>query len=143
MVCQLTAKTPGRLKTTEYCPGVLARAFRMPVTSIPMFLRLLPKVSIIFKWLHVFVFSVYHCGSNDGWSDILFFTAIKEGSEWSPKFALFGDLGNDNPQSLARLQKETQLGMYDVILHIGKVQESFFRLSNPVYRVLNDLLVCT
>ncbi|KAK1160479.1 acid phosphatase type 7-like [Acipenser oxyrinchus oxyrinchus] len=62
---------------------------------------------------------VYHCGSNDGWSDILFFTAIKEGSEWSPKFALFGDLGNDNPQSLARLQKETQLGMYDVILHIG------------------------
>ncbi|MBN3275407.1 ACP7 phosphatase, partial [Polyodon spathula] len=62
---------------------------------------------------------VYHCGSSDGWSDILFFTAIKEGSDWSPNFALFGDLGNDNPQSLARLQKETQLGMYDVILHIG------------------------
>lgn len=71
-----------------------------------------------------FVFAcnvVYHCGSEEGWSDLFFFTAVNESTTFSPRFALFGDMGNENPQSLARLQKETQAGMYDVILHIGKV----------------------
>ncbi|XP_062863318.1 acid phosphatase type 7 [Trichomycterus rosablanca] len=62
---------------------------------------------------------VYHCGSEAGWSDIFFFTALNESTSFSPRFALFGDMGNENPQSLSRLQKETQAGMYDVILHIG------------------------
>ncbi|CAJ1073764.1 acid phosphatase type 7 [Xyrichtys novacula] len=62
---------------------------------------------------------VYHCGSAEGWSDIFFFTALNNSTSFSPRFALYGDLGNENPQSLARLQKETQQGMYDVILHIG------------------------
>ncbi|XP_043088378.1 acid phosphatase type 7 isoform X1 [Puntigrus tetrazona] len=62
---------------------------------------------------------VYHCGSDAGWSDIFFFTSLNESTSFSPRFALFGDMGNENPQSLSRLQKETQLGMYDVILHIG------------------------
>ncbi|XP_046711143.1 acid phosphatase type 7 isoform X3 [Silurus meridionalis] len=61
----------------------------------------------------------YHCGSEEGWSDLLFFTALNDSTQFSPKFALFGDMGNENPQSLARLQKETQAGVYDVILHIG------------------------
>uniref|UniRef100_A0A8C5HC66 Purple acid phosphatase n=1 Tax=Gouania willdenowi TaxID=441366 RepID=A0A8C5HC66_GOUWI len=62
---------------------------------------------------------VYHCGSDGGWSDVFYFTALNDSSSFSPRFALYGDLGNENPQSLARLQKETQQGMYDVILHIG------------------------
>lgn len=62
---------------------------------------------------------VYHCGSDEGWSDVFYFTALNDSIHFSPKFALYGDLGNENPQSLARLQKETQQGMYDVILHIG------------------------
>uniref|UniRef100_A0AAQ5XPV3 Purple acid phosphatase n=1 Tax=Amphiprion ocellaris TaxID=80972 RepID=A0AAQ5XPV3_AMPOC len=62
---------------------------------------------------------VYHCGSDEGWSDVFLFTALNDSSSFSPRFALYGDLGNENPQSLARLQKETQLGMYDAILHIG------------------------
>ncbi|XP_029937763.1 acid phosphatase type 7 isoform X1 [Myripristis murdjan] len=61
----------------------------------------------------------YHCGSDAGWSDVFYFTALNDSTSFSPRFALYGDLGNENPQSLARLQKETQLGMYDVILHIG------------------------
>uniref|UniRef100_H3DJ87 Purple acid phosphatase n=1 Tax=Tetraodon nigroviridis TaxID=99883 RepID=H3DJ87_TETNG len=59
--------------------------------------------------------ATYH----EGWSDVFMFTALNDSSRFSPRFALYGDLGNENPQSLARLQKETQLGMYDVILHIG------------------------
>ncbi|CAM9579093.1 unnamed protein product [Lampetra planeri] len=62
---------------------------------------------------------VYHSGSTDGWSDMFFFSAMREGSDWSPQLAVFGDMGNENPQSLARLQKETQMGMYDAILHVG------------------------
>lgn len=62
---------------------------------------------------------MYHCGSEAGWSDLFYFTALNDSVHFSPKFALYGDLGNENPQSLSRLQKETQLGMYDVILHIG------------------------
>ncbi|XP_051578848.1 acid phosphatase type 7 isoform X5 [Myxocyprinus asiaticus] len=62
---------------------------------------------------------VYHCGSEAGWSDIFYFTSLNESSTFSPRFALFGDMGNENAQSLSRLQKETQIGMYDVILHIG------------------------
>nr|XP_033812885.1 acid phosphatase type 7 [Geotrypetes seraphini]XP_033812886.1 acid phosphatase type 7 [Geotrypetes seraphini]XP_033812887.1 acid phosphatase type 7 [Geotrypetes seraphini]XP_033812888.1 acid phosphatase type 7 [Geotrypetes seraphini] len=62
---------------------------------------------------------VYHCGSNLGWSPKFYFVALKNGSDWSPRFSVFGDMGNENPQSLGRLQKEAQRGMYDVILHVG------------------------
>ncbi|KAM8833994.1 acid phosphatase type 7 isoform 1-T1 [Synchiropus picturatus] len=62
---------------------------------------------------------VYHCGGEQGWSEVFSFNALNDSATFSPRFALYGDLGNENPQSLARLQKESQLGMYDVILHIG------------------------
>lgn len=61
----------------------------------------------------------YHCGSNLGWSDIFYFKTLPSTSNWSPRFAVFGDLGNVNGQSLPRLQKETQNGMFDAILHVG------------------------
>lgn len=76
-------------------------------------------------WFYIFIFLlfflVYHCGGDEGWSDVFLFTALNDSSSFSPKFALYGDLGNENPQSLARLQKESQLSMYDVILHIGNL----------------------
>lgn len=61
----------------------------------------------------------YHCGSVDGWSAIYKFNAMKNGSNWSPKFAVFGDLGNKNAQSLPRLQEEVQRDVYDAVLHVG------------------------
>lgn len=64
---------------------------------------------------------MYHCGGDEGWSDVFVFTALNDSLSFSPRFAFYGDLGNENPQSLARLQEETQLGMYDVILHIGNL----------------------
>lgn len=44
---------------------------------------------------------------------------MPEGNNWSPRFAIFGDLGNENAQSLPRLQDETMFGFYDAILHVG------------------------
>ncbi|CAF0889652.1 unnamed protein product [Brachionus calyciflorus] len=61
----------------------------------------------------------YHCGSKFGWSDIYFFTAMPEGTNWSPRLAIFGDMGNENAQSIPRLQEETMLGFYDAVLHVG------------------------
>lgn len=63
---------------------------------------------------------LYHCGSDLGWSAIYWFrTPPKAQDQWSPSLAIYGDLGNENAQSLPRLQEETQLGMYDAILHVG------------------------
>ena len=44
---------------------------------------------------------------------------MPSGTDWSPRFAVFGDMGNTNAQSLPRLQEETMLGYYDAILHVG------------------------
>ncbi|XP_020901933.1 acid phosphatase type 7 [Exaiptasia diaphana] len=62
----------------------------------------------------------YHCGGDDGWSAIYSFSTTKQDSHWSPSFAVYGDLGVINAQSLAPLQKEVQNGRYDAILHVGK-----------------------
>ncbi|XP_017963624.1 acid phosphatase type 7 isoform X2 [Drosophila navojoa] len=63
---------------------------------------------------------VYHCGSEYGWSAKYQFRTIPSAdSNWSPSLAIYGDMGNENAQSLARLQRETQLGMYDAIIHVG------------------------
>lgn len=43
---------------------------------------------------------------------------MPEGTDWSPRIVMFGDLGNVNAQSLPRLQSEVD--MYDAVLHIGK-----------------------
>ncbi|CAB3360188.1 Hypothetical predicted protein [Cloeon dipterum] len=61
----------------------------------------------------------YHCGSDLGWSEIFTFTAMKNGTDWSPRFAIYGDMGNVNAQSLPRIQEETQKGHFDAILHVG------------------------
>jgi hypothetical protein len=62
---------------------------------------------------------VYHCGSDLGWSDMFYFQAKPGGTDWSPQLAVYGDLGNDNAQSLTRLQRETQEQFYDAIIHVG------------------------
>ncbi len=62
----------------------------------------------------------YHCGSPKyGWSPLYFFTAMKSGQDWSPRFAVFGDMGNANAQSLSMLQEETMKGQFDAVLHVG------------------------
>ena len=35
------------------------------------------------------------------------------------RFAVYGDMGNKNAQSIGRLQKESQQGHFDMILHVG------------------------
>uniref|UniRef100_A0A2K6BX39 Acid phosphatase 7, tartrate resistant (putative) n=1 Tax=Macaca nemestrina TaxID=9545 RepID=A0A2K6BX39_MACNE len=62
---------------------------------------------------------VYRCGSAQGWSRRFRFRALKNGAHWSPRLAVFGDLGADNPKALPRLRRDTQQGMYDAVLHVA------------------------
>ena len=67
------------------------------------------------------IVSVYHCGSDTGgWSPLFWFTAMRNDSDFVARMAVYGDLGKDNAQSMARLQEETQQGHFDLILHVGK-----------------------
>jgi acid phosphatase type 7 len=61
----------------------------------------------------------YHCGSSKGWSAIFNFRTFPSGTNWSPKIVLFGDMGNENSQSMPRLQESTQRGEFDAIIHVG------------------------
>ncbi|KAL3281560.1 hypothetical protein HHI36_004768 [Cryptolaemus montrouzieri] len=62
---------------------------------------------------------MYHCGSNLGWSNLFSFRSPPLQENWQPHIAIYGDMGNENAQSLTRLQEETQREMYDAILHVG------------------------
>ncbi|XP_011525271.1 acid phosphatase type 7 isoform X4 [Homo sapiens] len=86
---------------------------------------------------------VYRCGSAQGWSRRFRFRALKNGAHWSPRLAVFGDLGADNPKAVPRLRRDTQQGMYDAVLHVGdfaynldqdnaRVGDRFMRLIEPV-----------
>jgi len=72
------------------------------------------------------LFKEYHVGSEDGWSPIFMFTTLKTGNNWSPKFAVYGDLGNIDGKTLGRLTDEAQRGFYDAILHVGMSYNSLF-----------------
>lgn len=61
----------------------------------------------------------YHCGGYDGWSEVLAFSALKSGEDWSPRLVVYGDLGCVNAKSISYLQEDAQRGNYDAILHVG------------------------
>jgi hypothetical protein len=62
----------------------------------------------------------YHVGGPLGWSDVFFFRALPDGTDWQPSIALYGDMGNKNAQSLARLQEDILHEYYHAIFHVGK-----------------------
>ena len=70
-----------------------------------------------------FQIAVYRCGGHLGWSSLFYFRALKPGVD-GYRFAVYGDMGNVNPQSLSRIQDEAQRGHFDMILHNGKTRTS-------------------
>lgn len=87
---------------------------------------------------------MYHVGGpRTGWSDLLFFRAIPAGNKWSPRFAVYGDLGNELGFSIPPLQTEAALGHFDAVLHFGDMAydmaqddarfgDAFMRQMQPV-----------
>lgn len=54
-----------------------------------------------------------------GWSNLFFFSTAPNTTDWQPHLVIFGDMGNENAQSLVRLQEEAERGVYDAVLHVG------------------------
>ena len=52
-------------------------------------------------------------------------TTLNSGTNWSPRLAIYGDMGSTNAQSLPILRIETDAGHFDAILHIGKPLKIF------------------
>nr|XP_027200581.1 acid phosphatase type 7-like [Dermatophagoides pteronyssinus] len=52
-------------------------------------------------------------------SDIYEFKTLPIGNEWLPRFAIYGDLGYVNDQSLPYLKKDVEQNLFDAIFHVG------------------------
>ncbi|KJH47665.1 Ser/Thr phosphatase family protein [Dictyocaulus viviparus] len=87
--------------------------------------------------------SEYRVGSDYGWSSLYKFTALKPRDDGGYVIAVFGDLGNENARSLAKLQRMAQDGDIDMVLHVGdiaynmdtddgRVGDEFLRQIEPI-----------
>lgn len=64
----------------------------------------------------------YMVGSETyGYSDLFTFRSWPSGEDWSPSLVVFGDLGNENAQSLPRMEMDMAAGMYDAVIHVGDI----------------------
>ena len=68
----------------------------------------------------MFFLTGYVVGNEYELSEKFSFQAMKAGQDWSPRLAIYGDMGNVNSRSLARIQLEADKGMYDAVIHVGK-----------------------
>ncbi|KAH9517603.1 Acid phosphatase type 7 [Dermatophagoides farinae] len=63
----------------------------------------------------------YKIQLDDKESSIFAFKTLKLDENWLPRFAIYGDLGYVNEQSLPYLKKDVEKNMFDVIFHIGDI----------------------
>jgi len=69
---------------------------------------------------NVVILSDYIVGCSDNWSKTFTMTTLNNGTDWSPRLAIYGDMGSFNAHALPRLKGHTNAGHFDAILHIGK-----------------------
>ena len=79
----------------------------------------------------------YRVGNDITLSTLFFCTAFDGTAVWSPHIALYGDMGNVNAKSIPRLQRETQAGMYDMIIHVGDLA---YNMASDNGRVGNEFM---
>ncbi|XP_065920906.1 acid phosphatase type 7-like isoform X2 [Dysidea avara] len=61
----------------------------------------------------------YIVGCSDNWSKTFTMTTLNNGTNWSPRLAIYGDMGSANAHALPSLKALTNAGQFDAILHIG------------------------
>ena len=62
---------------------------------------------------------IYQVGTTDMLSETFSFKTFPNGTDWSPRFILYGDFGLVNDQSMNFLKNEIQNKKTDIILHVG------------------------
>ena len=70
----------------------------------------------------------YHCGCASNWSKVYTFTTLGE-KDSSPTFAVYGDFGAENAQSLPWLVEEATQGSIHGVLHCGDIAYNLFGVS--------------
>ena len=74
------------------------------------------------KIYNVIYFAEYQVGSLETQSKMFYFKTFpvyEKPNDWAPKFAIFGDLSNNDGKIFKRLQQEAQNGLFDAIFHTG------------------------
>ena len=69
-------------------------------------------------------------------------TTLNDGTNWSPRLAIYGDMGSTNAQSLIRLSNETDAGHIDAILHIGKPSIKVLCIQGSCGRIFQLQSLC-
>ena len=57
---------------------------------------------------------------------------MESGTNWSPTFTVFGDMGNENVEALPYIQQEAERGQVTAVLHTGLVRLSVTTNSTSV-----------
>ena len=63
----------------------------------------------------------YQCGTEGTWSEVFSFVTPRVDQSWSPKVAVFGDMGLENMQALKVLAPAAARGEIDSLLHTGDI----------------------
>ena len=71
------------------------------------------------------------CGSAGDWSEEYTLRSLGV-SGWSPRFAVYGDMGTENAVSLPWLVEEATTGDIDAVLHLGDFAYNLFNVSSPL-----------
>jgi hypothetical protein len=74
----------------------------------------------------------YRCESDGKYSEVFKFKAISDNSNFSPRLAVYGDLGHENGVSIPQLITDVKNGLYDAILHIGDIAYNLNKNSGTV-----------
>ena len=68
----------------------------------------------------------YQCGYGSDWSKVFTMYVLKDGTDWSPRFVIYGDLGYQNGnRSIPLLRNQTNDRQWDVVLHVGECLPAF------------------
>ena len=63
-------------------------------------------------------------------------TTLNTGTNWSPRLAIYGDMGSVNARSLPMLSSETDAQHFDAILHVGKSANLYIKETNNSAAIL-------
>jgi len=74
----------------------------------------------------------YVVGSELGWSDVFYTTTLPHGDDWPLTLALYGDLGNENVQSLPTIQRKAEEGVYQALIHVGDIAYDMYEQNGRV-----------
>lgn len=98
----------------------VGKSFSMIPGVFDMFFRFIHRVKL--SGLEPNQYYWYRCGGPTfGWTRNYTFKTLPAGTDWSPKLAVYGDLGYVNGKILKHLIKHTDEGTIDAVVHTGDI----------------------